>query len=88
MRLHQFKRLDKEEQGNTLWDKGVLLGIRREGEYKVLLYGIDGFYVEVFYCQKTSQVVELKSFLTTDMLTPYLDKINLQDVFKLICVKK
>jgi hypothetical protein len=49
MTLNSFKLLDEREQAETLWDKGVQLGERFDEEHHILLYQIDGFYVEVFY---------------------------------------
>jgi hypothetical protein len=41
--------LQEKEQAEVLWEMGVHLGERFDGEHKILLYQIDGFYVEVFY---------------------------------------
>jgi hypothetical protein len=77
MNMYQFNCLDEVRQIELLWSAGVLIGSRQEGFYKILLYQIDSFYVEVFYQYFQGKMVKLKSFTDTDQLEPYLDAINI-----------
>jgi hypothetical protein len=77
MNMYQFNCLDEVRQIELLWGAGVLIGSRQEGFYKILLYQIDSFYVEVFYQYFQGKMVKLKSFTDTDQLQPYLDAINI-----------
>ena len=80
MTMYQFNCLDDVRQIELLWSAGVLIGARQEGFYKVLLYQIDGFYVEVFYQYFQGKMVKIKTFSQTDQLDPYLKLINISSL--------
>jgi hypothetical protein len=48
MTLGDFLELDEMEQAEAVWSS-KLRGTRHEGEFKILLYKIDEFYVEAWY---------------------------------------
>jgi hypothetical protein len=77
MNMYQFNCLDEVRQIELLWSTGVLIGSRQEGFYKILLYQINSFYVEVFYKYFQGKMVKLKSFTDTDLLEPYITSINI-----------
>lgn len=72
----QFKAFSEDSQSNIIHQLGVLISIRRTGEYKVLLYQIDAFYVEVFY-HPTDHFIRIESFSGTEKLNPYLTEISI-----------
>jgi hypothetical protein len=43
----------------------------------VLLYQLDSFYVEVFYNKTHNYISKLNGFDDTDLLEPYLKKIEI-----------
>lgn len=45
-------------------------------DWNILLFQIDGFYVEVYYDRSTQKADLLKSFDDMDQLEPYLRKID------------
>jgi hypothetical protein len=77
MTIYKFNCLDEVLQIELLWSTGVLIGSRQEGLFKILLYQIDSFYVEVFYQYFKGKMVKLISFEDTSLLEPYLDSINI-----------
>jgi hypothetical protein len=72
--------LEEREQANVVWSKGVHLGERYNPEHKILLYQIEGFYVEVFYNPVSNAIKRLRSFSNTGQLRPYLEKIDLSGI--------
>ena len=72
----QFNKLSEDGQSDVISKKGVLIGLRRTEEYRVLLYQIGAFYAEVFY-HPTNNVIKIKSFSSTEGLQPYLKQISL-----------
>lgn len=76
MTLHQFHELDEMEQVEALWEHGVLIADRDEGEYKLILYQIDAFYVEVWYHKQYNVVRKYRPFSSIEILGPYLDQLN------------
>jgi len=65
MTLYQFIQLDEAEQADAIWD-GSFIADREDKEHKILLYQIDGFYVEVFYHKKYNIVRKYMPFSSTD----------------------
>jgi hypothetical protein len=81
MTLYEFNQLDEMEQAEALWN-GVFIADREDDEHKILLYQIDGFYVEVFYHKEYNVIRRFRSFSSTNPLDPYLDKIDIQALLK------
>jgi hypothetical protein len=79
MTLYEFNQMDEAEQMEVIWDS-VFVGDRDE-EHKILLYQIDGFYVEVYYHKEYNDIRRFRSFSSTNELEPYLDKIDLNGKF-------
>ena len=76
MTVYEYKALDKEQQYNMLWNKGVFLAGRIYKKHNYLLYQIEGFYVELKY-NSGFKILELRSFVNVNRLAPYLRLINL-----------
>jgi hypothetical protein len=78
--LLQFKRLTVEKQVDVLLTEGCLIARRTNRTHLVMLYQIDAFYVEIYYDRKLDLFTDLKSFLNTRLLEPYLCMIPLDDI--------
>lgn len=48
MTIKQFRELDEMEQHEAMWDNGVMVGDRLEGEHRIVLYQIFDFYLELY----------------------------------------
>jgi hypothetical protein len=85
MILQQFNILSKESQQDVLLKTGIFLAERTDGPFRVMLYQLDSFYVEVYFYNKYNKVAFFKAFESTDALQPYLKTIDvsslLQEVF-------
>ena len=82
MTLFEFKQLDLDQQSEVTWEQGVHLSTRFHGIQAILLWQIDGFYVEMFYNRIENEVETLKSFCSTIPLTPYLSQIDISAVLQ------
>lgn len=69
--------MDEMEQQEAIWE-GTLIADRIEGEYKLLLYQIDSFYVEVWYHVEHNVIKRYRSFSSMEQLEPYMDAINIK----------
>jgi hypothetical protein len=78
MTPYQFKALKQQEQYQMVWDKGVYLTNRIVDNNRFILYQIDSFYVEVQYNSSENKIISLKSFLSTTLLEPYLNKMKIE----------
>lgn len=77
MTLYQFSLLDEIEQAEMLWEKGVFLMTIDDLEHNYILYQLEAFYIEVKYHKQLNVIQSLKTFKTTDLLTPYLHQIDI-----------
>lgn len=78
MTLYQYNLLQDYLQLELLWAYGVLIGERNDRSYKIILYQLDGFYVEVFYTIKYDVLKRYRSFNSTDQLEPYFKKLHIE----------
>jgi hypothetical protein len=82
MHFNDFLQLDETDQLEILWYNGEQIGKRKENDYLVLLYQVEGFYVEVYYHTRLRAVRRYVSFQSTSRLGPYLQQIDLSVVFR------
>ncbi len=80
MTLFQFNALDETEQYEAIWNHGVMVGDRIEGEHKIILYQIFSFYVELYYHVEFNVLRRLRSFSSTKPLEQYLNQINIDSL--------
>jgi hypothetical protein len=80
MTLYKFNKLNIFNKVDTLINDSVLIDNRTEEHFRVLLYQIGSFYVEVFYDFEHNKIRKIKSFNTTSKLKPYLDKIDISEL--------
>lgn len=82
MNIHTFKLLSQEEQADLLWEEGVHIATRFTTFFTIALYQLEGFYAEVFFNELDNEIDRIRSFYTTDLLTPYLKQICLKSLLE------
>lgn len=78
--IYEFVRMKDDERANYLWDNGSFVTSIKEGGFKLILYVLSDFYVEVKYDTSTNEIIELKPFRTAKKLESYLEKLNLNEL--------
>ncbi len=85
MTLQYFHALNKEKQQDVILRNGTFLMERTDGPFKIMLYQLEDFYVEVYILIPHNKVALFRCFDTLELLDPYLKDINLsglmQEVF-------
>jgi len=84
MTLQQFRAASCEVQEKLVKIKGVFLMERKSLGVSVLLFQLDGFYIEVFYNTATSTVSFIKSFNDMDGIEAYLNNIDISQVMAIL----
>jgi hypothetical protein len=74
MTLKEFRTLDINEQANVVW-AGTFLGTLANTKYYVHLYSVYGFYVKVYYSNELNEIIRIRAFRNTSLLSPFLDSI-------------
>jgi len=83
--LYQFNALSEPEKYWQIENNGVFLDVYRiEGIYKVALFELHGFYVEVHLNTKTDRIAQTNAFKSVKRLDQYLGAIDLTAVYALL----
>lgn len=77
MTLQRFVQLDYPGQMEATME-ATCIGGRDENKFKVLLYQLNNFYIEVYYHKKHSHISDFVAFDSVEMLEPYLEQIKLE----------
>ncbi len=80
MTLYEFRTLNETQQYEILWEHGVHIDEKVEGEYKIILYQIFSFYVELFYHIEKNVLQKLRCFSSTNCLDQYINKIDINKI--------
>lgn len=70
--LYEFNVLNENEKAQLVWDKGIFLHNRVEGNIGYGLYHLFDFYVEVQNDNEINEIIKIRSFKSISMLDPYL----------------
>jgi hypothetical protein len=62
MTLSEFNSLNRDDQLNVTWEKGILEDHNTHGDHFYLLYHLDNFFVEVAFCSESHNITEIKTF--------------------------
>ena len=76
MTLQDFNQLDYESRIAML-KTAVCIGQREGGNYTVMLYQLNGYYIEVFHHKKYRYIYVVEAFDDLSRLDIYVDKIRL-----------
>lgn len=82
MTLYQFNTMDEMEQIEAIWYYSTKLAEREDETFLYLLYQIDAFYIEekVHKAHNVRHAFRSFSSTTSELLKPYLDKIDISDL--------
>ncbi|HVE62072.1 MAG: hypothetical protein ABR503_00455 [Chitinophagaceae bacterium] len=82
-----FKTLNNNLKKSIVLHTGVFLAERKKGFFRIMLYQIENFYVEVFFFKPGRRPVWFRNFKSTNKLEPYLRKIDLSFITGELCLK-
>lgn len=81
MTASEYNNLDLDQKANTLWTYGQMVHERREyNKFKVCIYGLGAFYVELSYCIKDNTVRRIRALENASDWQGYLNSVELADL--------
>ena len=83
MTIEDFDYMDSISKTDLLTKSGVFLGTRRDGCFRISLYQVEHFYVELYYHIAQKSYISIRSFDEVGELNPYLDEIDISEVYLL-----
>jgi hypothetical protein len=75
--LYEFSRLSKKEKIEVLCEFSVCLCERPDAAFRIVLYQLSNFYVEIKYHKRNNSIAEFQSFTSTKLLEPFLAQIDI-----------
>lgn len=78
MTLQEFFHLPDEYKARLLHQNGTYIGKRKLASTVIVLYQLEGFYVEVYYLQYRRIIESISCFADTARLDPYLLQIHVE----------
>ncbi len=76
----QFEGLSFAEQATVIWQKGRPVATRHLPEFRLHLYAVNGFFVEMWVCRRRYVVTLFRILADTNELAPYLSTVVLDDL--------
>lgn len=80
MNLYDYTLLCHSEKIDLLYNHGVYVGKRKVNGKTVVLYQLEGFYVQIFYKVYRRYISNINFFTSTKRLQPYLDQIDVAEL--------
>ena len=71
MTLSEFNLLDEKQQGNVIWS-GTRVATRHDDEHEIVLFQIDGLFVEVFFNRTIDVIRKIEAIGNINQLLIYL----------------
>lgn len=81
MTLYKFNKLSLQQKISFLEMAGAQIDSRNEASFKIVLFQIEAFYVELYYKKQSIKICKMEAFTVSRKLKPYLEKINLEILF-------
>jgi hypothetical protein len=74
---YEFNSMDEYEKGAALWEYGVHLTLRFDGDIGYSLYQLNNFYLEVMFNRDQNAIKKFTAFSTATKLGYYFEKIEI-----------
>lgn len=84
MHIKDFNYMDGMAKTEVLATTGVFLAERNDGCFRITLYQVEDFYVEIYYHTTRYFYISIRSFEEVSELFPYLNEIDISEVYKVL----
>ena len=74
--MFDFKILTDEEQTDLLLKQGAYIGKRICNDMTMVLYQLEGFYIEISYTKYRHHISSIRCSAGTAILEPYLEQME------------
>jgi hypothetical protein len=78
--MDEFRFLSFERKCDLVTFEANYLCCRTEGSYKLFLYEVRGYFIEVMFSREENKVRGFNAFNEVDRLSPYLAMISIAEV--------
>jgi len=78
--VEKFNTLNFDEQAWHVWHHATFLMVRQNSRYRVNLYHLNGFYIQLWYDVKRNRIERIAATESASVMNPYLKQIQLNDL--------
>jgi hypothetical protein len=83
--IYEFNRLSIGERFRWIVEEGIFLGVNRYvKDYRIALFSLYGYYVEVYIHTKTGTLGKVHPFFSYKKLDAFLQEVNISEVTELL----
>ncbi|MBS1764466.1 MAG: hypothetical protein JSS90_05825 [Bacteroidetes bacterium] len=79
----EFNNLSHDEQTWYIWNGAIHLHVREVYGYRVNLFSLNGYYIELWYSIQENSIKKIKSFENSALLAPYLEDIRIDSLMNM-----
>ena len=79
--IDKFNKLSLDEKAWHIWNCAAFLHVREDKNLRYNLFYLNNYYVELIYNSEDNEIEKIRAFFTPALLTPYLDAINISDLY-------
>jgi hypothetical protein len=80
MTVQEFRDLTESQQTEVLYGEAVYIDKRKSGDSSILLYQLEGFYVEVCFFKYRLHIAWIRCSDSIHILNPYLEKMDIVEL--------
>jgi hypothetical protein len=78
--VQEFNELHTDEKAWHLWHGATFLHVFTANGYRVNLFYLKNYYIELWYNISDNKVDHIRAFQSVKLLSPFLDNISLGDL--------
>lgn len=78
--ITEFNELSTDEKAWYLWHGAAFLHVYEKDKYRINLFHLNNYYIELWYHIEGNQVDNIRAFTSTELLAPFLENINIDCV--------
>lgn len=75
--LNEFNELTTDEKAWHLWHGATFLHVYTTDQYRVNLFHLNDYYIELWYNIGGNKVDHIRAFKSIELLAPFLDFIHI-----------
>ncbi len=78
--ITEFNGLTQDEKAWYLWHGATFLHVYEKEGYRINLFFLNDFYIELWYHKAGNKVDTIKAFTSAELLEPFLENIDISRV--------
>ncbi len=80
MTVNEYNLMNQVKQADVLLEYGVMVAERTYKDFKIILYQVKNFYVEVYFHKTYDMIQGFRAFENLRYLDPFLEEIDIREL--------